>query len=40
MIFDEQPYSSYDSSEEKVKAFELYEDGKITQAISEAERGP
>ncbi len=31
-----QPYSSYDSSEQKAqKAFELYEDGKITQAISE-----
>ena len=36
MIFDEQPYSSYDSSEEKAqRAFELYEDGKMTQAISE-----
>ena len=36
MIFDEQPYNSYDGSEQKAqKAFELYEDGKITQAITE-----
>jgi len=36
MVFDEIPYSSYDNSEQKAqKAFELYEDGKIAQAISE-----
>jgi superkiller protein 3 len=36
MLFDETPYSSYDNSEQKAqKAFELYEDGKISQAITE-----
>jgi tetratricopeptide (TPR) repeat protein len=36
MVFDEMPYSSYDNGEQKAqKAFELYEDGKITQAIAE-----
>ena len=36
MIFDETPYNSYDSSEQKAqKAFELYEEGKIPQAIVE-----
>ncbi len=36
MVFDETPYSSYDNGEQKAqRAFELYEDGKITQAIAE-----
>ncbi|MGB7581483.1 MAG: tetratricopeptide repeat protein, partial [Sedimentisphaerales bacterium] len=36
MIFDEQPYESFDGGEQKAqKAFELYEDGKVIQAITE-----
>ena len=38
MIFDEMGFGSYDKAERKArKAFELYEDGKMSQALDELE---
>ncbi len=38
MIFDEMEFGSYDRAERKArKAFELYEDGKMSQALDELE---
>ena len=38
MLFDDIEFGSYSEAERKaMKAFELYEDGKITQALTELE---
>ena len=38
MIFDDMEFGSYDKAEQKAhKAFELYEDGNMTQALDELE---
>ncbi|MHC4682630.1 MAG: hypothetical protein ACYTEK_28620 [Planctomycetota bacterium] len=38
MLFDEMEFGPYDKAEQKArKAFELYEDGKMSQALDELE---
>ena len=38
MLFDEMEFGSYDKAERKArKALELYEDGKMSQALTELE---